>query len=276
MRRTLVNGREMAEGAAVVPPDDALARAGDALIETMRACGGRVWQRERHMARLRRSAAALGYAGFDAGAVDADVDAALAGAGPGPLRVRVCVSAAGLRWVEVADALPASPAPALSTALTVPGGWMPSFWFAEHKTASRAHLAHAQRTMRASGVGTALLLDAAGRLGEGIHAAAFAVVDGEVMTAPVRGILPGVGRDVLRERMPEVVERAATRDEWRAATEVFTVSAFAGVTAITAIDDAPVADGGPGPGPVARRAALALHDAARSGARGAPARRPAE
>mgnify|MGYP003376306346 CR=1 FL=1 len=93
------------------------------------------------------------------------------------------------------------------------------------------------------------------------------MVDGDVLTAPARGLLPGIGRDVLCERMAEVVQRAATRDEWRGAAEVFTVSAFAGVTALTAVDDAPVGDGGPGPGPVARRAALLLHDDDRAGGR---------
>lgn len=254
----LVNGSPAGPGPGV-PLDDPLVRAGDGLIETMRARGGVVRFRDRHLGRLARSAAALGYAKVDAAVVEADVEAALAASGDGDLRVRVCVSASGWRWVEAVPCPPPSPAPAPVAAVTVPGAWMPGWWMAEHKTASRAHIAHAGRQVRSAGVATALLLDGSGRLGEALYAAVFAVVDGEVLTAQVRGILPGVGRAVLLEAMPEVVERAPMREEWARAGEVFTVSAFAGVEAVTSIDGVDVGQGTPGQ--VARRAAGLWHAA---------------
>lgn len=248
-----LNGELVDPAAAAVPADDPLARAGDGLIETMRARDGAVRARTRHMARLAGSVAALGYAALDMALVERDLDRVLAAAGPGDLRVRTCVSPSGLRWTEAVPTSALSPAPRLVTAMTVPGGWVPSWWPAQHKTASRAHHAHSARLVRAAGMDTALLLDGAGRMGEALHASVFVVSDGETLTAPVRGILPGVGRALVRELMPEVVERAADREAWQRASEVFVVSALAGVGAVVAIDDAEV--GGGTPGPVTRRAA---------------------
>lgn len=248
-----LNGELVDAAAAAVPAGDPLARAGDALIETMRARDGVVHSRTRHMARLARSVAALGYGSADVALVERDVDRVLRAAGPGDLRVRACVSPSGLRWTEAVPAPALSPAPRLVTAMTVAGGWVPSWWPAEHKTASRAHHAHSARLVRAAGMDTALLLDGAGRIGEALDASVFVVTDGETLTAPVRGILPGVGRADVLELMPEVVERAPDREAWQQASEVFVVSALAGVGAVVAIDDAEVGAGTPGP--VTRRAA---------------------
>lgn len=246
-----IDGRAVDPDGAAVSVDDPLVRAGDGLIETMRGRRGRVFRLERHLARLRASAATLGLAVPDAAVLRAEVDATIREAGSDDLRLRLCVGSGGTVWVEGVPIPPPARLPAVTTAIALPGAWAPDAWIAEHKTASRALWAWAQRRAAAEGVGTALLLDADGRMGEAVTANVLVVTGGRVLTAPARGLLPGVGREVALQLLPVVEVRAADEAEWRGADEILTVGVLAGVTAVTRLDGVPV---GPGvPGPVARR-----------------------
>lgn len=254
MRATRLDGAVVEPGIAGVPLDDPMARAGDGLIETMRARNGVIVHLEHHLARLQRSAEMLDMARI--GNLDdlrADLAAVVADAGEPDLRVRACVSAGGMRWVEAVPCPAISPAPRIAGAITVVGGWIPSRWLGEHKTASRAHLTYAERLARRQGAEVALLLDAASAMGEATTAAVCVVADGEVRTTPVRGLVPGVGMRVLRSLMPEIAERPIDRACWQQAEEIFTISSFGGVMAVLTLDGEPVGDGEPGP--VSRRAA---------------------
>lgn len=243
-----IDGRRVPRGAAALHPDDPLARAGEGLIETMRAASGRVPLLDRHLARMRASAETLGLAGIPGdAAVRAEVGLAVAAAGDGDLRVRVCVSARPTLWVEATPIAPLPAAPPGVEAVTVPGGWLPGLRVAEHKTASRAQWAWADRRARQAGAGAALLLDGAGRMGEATVANVVVVTGGAAWTAPAEGLLPGVGRAVVLAAVPAIGERAVARAEWEAADEILLVSAVSGTRAVTRVDGRPVGDGAPGP-----------------------------
>jgi len=107
----------------------------------------------------------------------------------------------------------------------------------------------------APGADIALGTDAEGRLGEASRASVFVVAGGLVQTAPVAGLLPGIGRAVVLELAGGVLEDAAPAERWRRAQEIFVVSALRGVTGVAMIDGVPVGDGAPGP--VTRRLAAA-------------------
>ena len=91
---------------------------------------------------------------------------------------------------------------------------------------------------------------------------AFGMADLEDRLALESGsILAGVTRDILIERMPEIVVRVVREDELRAASEVMLVGTLSMVTAITRLDGRAVGDGGAGP--VARRMLRELCEAVR-------------
>jgi len=137
--------------------------------------------------------------------------------------------------------------PDTASAITMPGSWRPDLITAEHKTASRAMWSWADRRAREAGADAALLLDTEGRMGEATTASVFVRVDGRVLTAPAKGLLPGVGREVMLELIPGVEERAAEEPEWRRAQEIVLVSALRGVVSVTSVDGTRVGDGHPGP-----------------------------
>jgi branched-chain amino acid aminotransferase len=257
-----LDGRIVPADRAALSADDPGVRWGLGLFETMRADGGRVPLLDRHLGRLLASADALGLAPIAAeGAIRDAVSATLSAHGDGPARVRLTVTPRPTLLVE-ATALTGDiqlDVPGRSIALSLPGAWVPGNRIAEHKTLSHAAWRLAQLRAEAAGAGHALLLDGEGRLGEAAVANVFCDLGGEVVTAPVDGLLPGVARAIglaatgARERAPE--ER-----EWRGAREIVAVNALRGAAAITAVDWTPVGDGAPGP--LARALAGALAEAA--------------
>lgn len=257
-----LDGRLVPPDRAVLPADDPGVRWGLGLFETMRADGGRVPLLGRHLRRLTESAAALGLDGLpDEAALRDAIAATVAAWGEGPARVRLTVTPRPTLLVE-ATAPPGDvqlDVPGRSIALSLPGVWVPGNRIAEHKTLSCAGWRLAQRRAEAAGAGHALLLDRDGRLGEAAVANVFCDLAGEVVTAPVDGLLPGVARAIC---LPAVGarERAPEEREWRAAREIVAVNALRGAVAITAVDGAPVGHGAPGP--LARALAAALAEAA--------------
>jgi branched-subunit amino acid aminotransferase/4-amino-4-deoxychorismate lyase len=252
-----LDGRPVAE--AVFDGDDPLVRAGDGLVETMRAHRGVVAWADAHLGRLARSAEVLAIPAPPPETLAREVDAALAAAAGDDHRVRLCVTGAGRVWVEVAPLAPPAPVPRALRAVTLRGAWAPGAWIAEHKTTSRALWAWAGRRAAAAGADDALLLDADARMGESVTANVVVVdAGGSRLTAPARGLLPGVGRAWLLGETA-VTERAATAREWRRAREVLLVGALRGVDAVVEIDGAPVGEAVPGP--VARDLAARWHAA---------------
>jgi D-alanine transaminase len=110
-------------------------------------------------------------------------------------------------------------------------------------------LALANDAARDAGSDEALLVDAAGRLIEGARTNAI-IVDaaGGLSTPPLAlGAVAGIAREVLLERVPELVERIVLEAELRHAREIIAVNAVRGARPIVRLDDAPVGNGRPGP-----------------------------
>lgn len=208
------------------------------ILETMRAMDGRVRWLDRHMERLARSAIALGLDVAEPDEIRDMVEASLVGSPSGPRRVRVTATAGGSVRVDV-EALDPPPPP---TATAVLGAWDPRDRLREHKTTRRAAYRRAAEIAAERGAGHALLLDAGGRLGETATANVLCVLDGRIVTPPVEGILPGIARGVLIDRL-EVEVAHLSEPEWRGADEIAAVSALRGAMPITSIDGRPVGDG---------------------------------
>jgi len=234
-------------GEESVTLDDPVVRAGDGLIETMRARHGRLAHREAHLARLAASVKELGMVGIPAMAViETELDAAIAALGAPHALVRLVVSMQPLLWVDVDSIGPLPDHPGSAAAITIPGGWSPCARIAEHKTTSRAHWRWAERQAQTAGVDVALMTDGAGRLGESTRTSVFVLAGDTLFTAPLRGLLPGIARRVVIELHPGVVEAALDASVWQAADEVFLTNAVRGITAVTSIDRRPVGDGSVG------------------------------
>jgi branched-chain amino acid aminotransferase len=233
---------------AMVGIDDPGLRYGEGLLETMRAERGAVALLDRHLDRMEASALALGLEGLPTRERVAEAVAACVAAAAAPaLRVRVTVTPLPTLLVEAAPEAPLTEqaGPGV-TAATLRGAWFPGLALAEHKTLS--YLGHRWAGRRARGVGAerALLLDAEGRLGEADGANAFCVLDGELVTAPARGLLPGVTRAAVMGLHP-AREAALPESGWRRAQEIFLTSAVQGVVPVVRVDGEPVGRGVPGP-----------------------------
>ena len=161
------------------------------LIETMLARPDTGVERlDGHLARLGRSAAALGFA-FDRHAARNELQVALFGLAA-PTRVRLLLARSGALAVELA------PAPERQDELTfafVPMTLPATDLRRWHKTTDRAHY---DDPRRASGAEEVVFLDAEARVTEGSFTSVFVERDGQLVTPPAAlGLIPGV----LRERL---------------------------------------------------------------------------
>ena len=100
------------------------------------------------------------------------------------------------------------------------------------------------------GAENVVLVDAQGDIAEGPGFNLFAVKDGAV-TTPAEGTLMGITRRTALELCAELAiparQGVLAADALRAADEVFITSTAGGIMPVTRIDDAPIADGRPGP-----------------------------
>lgn len=228
---------------AVLSIDDPGVRFGEGLFETMRGQDGRIPWLERHVDRLERSIAALGLVGMpDSSRIVEAATSVAQQVGRGPARIRVSVTPAPTVLVE-GSATDLSDTPL--SAISLKDTWNPLNHVAEHKTLSFLGWRDAQRRAEAAGANVALLLDNDGRLGEADRANVFCVIDGELITTPIQGILPGVTRALVMEHHP-VRETILTENAWRAAEEMFLTSAVRGAVAVVSVDGTPVGSGSAG------------------------------
>lgn len=248
-----LNGRFVAPEDARLSYDDPAVRYGEGLFESIRTEDGVAPLLDRHMARLERSIAALDLPNMPPIAAVADAIRQVAAAIPaGVGKVRATLTPFPTLLVEGAPAT--RPRLPVLSAASLRDTWLPTRHLAEHKTLSFLGWRDAQRRAEAAGAGTALLLDAAGRLGEAATANVFCAIDGELVTAPVQGLLPGTTRALVLERLP-VREAVLDESTWRAADELILTSAITLVAAIGMVDGISVGDGGIGP---VARAVLAV------------------
>lgn len=228
--------------AAALSIDDPGVRYGEGLFETMRAQDGAIPLLARHLRRLERSIAALALDPMPAIDRVRTAAGAVAAALPGgPARIRVSVTPAPTLLVE--GTLLTEDEPHRLTAAAFRGLWHPGRAIAEHKTLSFIGWRDSQRCAAAAGADTALLLDDDGRLGEASTANVFCVIGGELVTPPVRGILPGVTREVVLE-LTGAREDMLDEPVWRDADEMFLTSGVRGVVGVATCDGRPFGRGG--------------------------------
>lgn len=165
------------------------------LIETMRfepATG--VAQLERHIQRMRDSAAELGIS-FDRHEARNQIQA-LCFDLEGPACVRMMVSRTGALALE-ARAMPA-PWPEPARAILLPLPVDPGDWRLRHKTSDRGFYEDARRVAEGEGAEEALFLRDDGLVTEGAISNIFVERDGVLLTPPASlGLLPGVLRACL-------------------------------------------------------------------------------
>ncbi|MBX3251230.1 MAG: aminotransferase class IV [Myxococcales bacterium] len=237
---------------AQVPVTDRGFLLGDSVFETFRTYGGRAHALDRHLARLARSAAALGIdPAITPSALVAEIGAILdvADAAEGrERRVRLVVTrgdAAGLgddgpaRRVIVAAPFAGHPEAYYrdgAPICTVPGGRA----FPSAKAGSYLVSVLATREAKARGAHEAIFIDD-GQVLEGATSNLFVVVDGALRTA-AEGVLPGITRGIVLELAAALglphevgpVPEAALRR----ASEAFLTSATRGLMPVRAVDDA--------------------------------------
>ncbi len=148
--------------------------------------------------------------------------------------------------MELTTEAPLSAVPPAVRAVSLRGAWRPDERAWQHKIVTQTESRVRLRARFAERADRVLLLDRANRLGEADLANAFAVIAGEVVTAPARGLLPGLTRAAVLAASggrEEILDERA----WRTADELFLTSAVTGIVAVVEVDAHPVGRGHVGP-----------------------------
>jgi para-aminobenzoate synthetase/4-amino-4-deoxychorismate lyase len=171
------------------------AAGGHDLIETMRfEPDTGVARLERHLERMKRSAAELGFA-FDRHEARNKVQA-LCFELEAPTRLRLLLSRGGEISLE-SSALPL-PREGLSECIPLPLPVVPGDWRLRHKTTDRGFYEVARAIATARGAHEALFVREDGLVTEGSVTNVFVERDGKLLTPPVAlGLLPGILRGEL-------------------------------------------------------------------------------
>ena len=286
-RHVWVDGRVLPADGPHLSVFDRGFQLGDGVFETLRARAGRPTELAEHLARLERSASALGIA------LPRDVERQLASGladlltaedldGPdGDASVRITVSRGAFHGRgllppdEAVDATiaiqawPVVPPPAdhLERGLHLIASAVrrdPSSPLAALKTTSRADYVYARLEARRAGADDAVFLTIDGHLSEGTTANIFLVrraADGteELATPSLEcAILPGTTRSWLLAWAARAgmrpVEGRLTPADLAGADEAFLSSSVAGVLPVTGFAGRPIGTGRPGPRTLRARA----------------------
>jgi branched-subunit amino acid aminotransferase/4-amino-4-deoxychorismate lyase len=251
----------------LLPRDASVARADDSALASGRGCytsalwaGGRARFAERHARRLAENAARLALGRLEqAACLEAirALGAAVFGEGAGVVRLQA--SRDGHRSLHLlATARPFDePRPfwrAVSAPFPHPG---PMPWGGA-KVTGHLHFDLAREAARSAGADDALLFDKGGRLVEGARTNAIVVLhDGTPATPPLsRGAVAGIAREILCERMPELVERDVSLGDLARARELVLTNAVRGAVSIVSLDGHRLGSGPPGQAAAQFRAVL--------------------
>ena len=198
------------------------------LFETM--CANRkrgINHLDRHLARLERSATALGFV-FELQSAKHKLQAA-ARALPDDSDHRVRLDLAANGTIEV-KAARLNPLPSPVKVMLAPETMDSSDFFLRHKTSNRARYDAAWQEAERQGAFDMLFFNERGELTEGGRSNVFVKLDGHWYTPPLEaGVLPGVMRGVLLED-PELAtrERIILREELKRAQAVLLCNALRG------------------------------------------------
>jgi branched-chain amino acid aminotransferase len=260
---------------------------GDAVYETLRTYAGRPFHLDRHLERLRASAARLGFAApFGDEVFARRLDELLARAGNEESYIRVILTRGegdisyrfdrvkGPTLVMVVkpfeppperDYVEGIPIVIASVRRNHPRALDPAI-----KSNNLLNNILAVREGQAQGAAEAILLNDLGEVAEGASSNVFVVKSGRAATPPLEaGILSGITRrlilDLCRELGVPAREETLLVADLFAADEVFITSTTKEAEPVRTIDGKPVASGRPGP--VHRRILQAYREYARSHAR---------
>lgn len=202
------------------------------LIETMRwepDAGIRLL--DRHLARLAKSAAALGFQGGAPAALHA-IEEACAHLSDAPRRLRLLLSADGACELTAA---PLDPVPALRPVRLSLERVDSRDRFQAHKTTCRAHYERGYAAALAAGAYELLYLNERDEIAEATRHNVFVEHAGVLYTPPVAsGALPGVQRDaLLGDPERRAVERPLRLDDLVAADRIFLSNAVRGLLEVT-------------------------------------------
>ncbi len=247
-----VDGRLLDARQPVLRVDDSAWLEGRGAYTSVRIDAGHARFATRHAARLARAAHALGIGVLDPALVLralGELGHAAFGAGTGVVRMQASRDALGYpHLVGVPRALGLDRETWSALVVRLAGPAAPAAGEGA-KVSSRLTLALASDEAARAGADEALLLDAAGRLVEGARTNAIVVdAEGRLSTPPLAlGAVAGIAREVLLERVPELVERVVLEPELRSAREIVVVNAVRGARAVVRLDGFSVGDGAAGP-----------------------------
>lgn len=264
-----INGSVVPAATATVSVFDHGLTVGDGVFETIKAVEGRPFAAQRHLDRLRRSAAGLGLeVTADDTTIRQAIDDVLASHDLPLARVRITVtggvaplgSERGVGGPTIVVAAGPMAAPASTTAVAiVPWPRNERGATAGIKTTSYAENVVALAYAKQRGASEALFLTTTGLLSEGTGSNVFAVVDGELRTPPLSaGCLAGVTRALVLE-VTHAVEADISLADLMRADEVFLTSTGRDVQAVHQVDDR-VLDGPGAATAIAARALAQLAD----------------
>jgi branched-chain amino acid aminotransferase len=269
-----VDGRLLAPYEATVSAMDAGFLLGDGLFESLRASGGVPYLLDRHLERLYRAAAEMGFEEMpEREAVIERVQATLDRAALEDAYLRVTVTrgraagalapASGAPTVVIA-ALPAPPRRAAAEGIEVALIGPPAERGAMAKSTSRQAAVLARRAVDRAGADEGIYVCEQERVLEGVSSNVFVLQGGVLLTPPVEDCLPGITRGRLLELAPEcgveAVQAPLTVKCLLSAEQAFVTNAVQGLRAIRAVDGRPVGAGG---GAAAFAALAARYDADR-------------
>ena len=241
---------------------------GDSAYETLRTYGGRPFELDRHLLRLRRSIALLG---FDLKTSDneikARIDACLSFAGNEESYLRLIVSRGvgdmSYRFERIPEptvAMYVKPLEPTSEALYTRGGAVVIVSIRRNpvealnpamKASNLLNNALAAREAYAKGALEAILLNTRGEVAECAGSNVFIVRDGRLLTPPLScGLLAGITREITLEiaaatSLPHE-ERVLYPEDLRAAGEMFITSSLREIVPVATLDAAPIGSGAPG------------------------------
>lgn len=260
-----LNGAIVPESAACVPVRDHGLLVGDGVFESVRITAGQAFAVGRHLARLARSATALGLELPGTGDLREAVGAVLAATGVVEGRLRITVTSGpggfssarsrGPATVVVAaeESPPWSPHVAV---ITVPWPRNELGAIAGVKTISYAENVLALQRAHAAGAGEAVFANTRGELCEGTGTNVFLVLEDGLVTPPLSsGCLAGVTRDLALE-ITDAREQTVPLAALAEAQEAFLTSTTRNVHPISAVDGVPL-PACPGPATGAARQAFA-------------------
>ena len=206
---------------------------------------------ERHVRRLQRDAKALRLGDVPTEAVTAAFEALAAAVFPdrdGIVRLQASRDGTGMLHL-VGIPRETGPEPDRWDAVVAPFAHEGPTPVRGAKVSNRLIHTLAREACRSAGAHEAILCDHAGRVIEGAGCNLFAVFDDGELAAPAleQGAVAGLAQEVVREQVPDLVDREVWRAEVPALRELIAVNAVRGARPIVRVDGQPIGGGQPGP-----------------------------